>query len=88
MLTMQHVSSGRFSRRHIKHSTMEALLNMIRYSDHVTTKTIRNMLKDDLPASIPKSSEFIVNLRIQAQKYLKKIDGDGITNSSKVVMNE
>ena len=85
---MQHVSSGRFSRRHIKQSTMEALLNMIRYSEHVPTKTIRNMLKDDLPASTPKSAEFIVNLQIRAQKYLKNIDGDRVTNSAKVVMNE
>ena len=67
---------------------MEVLLNMIGCSEHVPTKTIRNMLKDDLPASIPKSAEFIVNLRIQAQKYLKNIDGDGITNSSKFVINE
>lgn len=82
-LVQQHVQSGTFSCRGSqvvdKSATniMTTLLNMMRYEDHVTAKTLRNVLKEHLPEAVPIDAALIANVRARAIIHMKNMKTDG-----------
>ena len=84
-LVQQHVQSGTFSCRgpHVvdksdKSATniMTILLNMMQYEDHVTAKTIQNMLKEHLPEAVPVDAALVTNVRARAILHMENMKTD------------
>ena len=81
-LVQQHVQSGTFSRRGPqvvdKSATniMTTLLNMMRYEEHVSAKTLRNVLKEHLPEAVPVDAVLIANVRARAILHMKNMKTD------------
>ena len=55
---------------------MTTLLNMMRYEDHVTAKTIRNVIKEHLPEAVPVDAALIANVRARAILHMKQMKTD------------
>ena len=43
---------------------------MMRYEDHFDSKTIRNIIKEELPEAVPADATFIANDQIREKKML------------------
>ena len=75
-LSKHHVVSGTFTRKNVSHKSIESLLNMMRYSDHVEAKTIRNILKEILPEEQKVDAALIANVRARAKLMLSQMEKD------------
>lgn len=72
-LLRQHVVSGTFTRKNVSQHSIGALLNMMRYQDHVDSKTIRNILKEILPEEQKVDAALIANVRSRAKIIVNDI---------------
>ena len=75
-LLQQHVTSGTFSRKGASQRSINTLLDMMRYEDHVESKTVRNILKEVLPEAAPVNAALIANVRTRAKKMLNAMERD------------
>ena len=75
-LLQQHVSSGTFTRKGVSQRSISTLLDMMRYEDHVESKTVRNILKEVLPEAAPVDAALIANVRTRAKKMLDAMEKD------------
>ena len=55
---------------------MTILLNMMQYEDHVTAKTIQNMLKEHLPEAVPVDAALVTNVRARAILHMENMKTD------------
>jgi len=53
---------------------IHTLIGMMRYEDHVKSKTIRNLLREVMPPAVPLGAALIANVRTRAKKLLAKME--------------
>ena len=68
--TAQMIAGGRYTKSIDMREGLQALLNMMRYNPNVDAITIRNVLKEKLPASVPVEAPLIANVRERLKKML------------------
>ena len=84
-LLQHHQKSGSFSiysktstshdvNSYKRTKALNNLFNMMRYDDHVSSKTMRNILKEAYPKAVPIDAPLITNIRARAKKVLSKQD--------------
>ena len=49
---------------------LQTLMDMMRYQEYLESQTIRNVLKEKLPESVPTTAALIANVRVRLKKML------------------
>ena len=70
MLLQQHVLSGSLTWNGESQRIITALLEMMRYEDHVDSKTVKNILNDSFSEVAPIDAALVANSRGRAKKIL------------------
>ena len=57
-----------------KSNVIHTLLGMMRYEDHIKSKTIRNLLREVMPTAVPVGSALIANVRARSKRLLANME--------------
>ena len=76
LLLQQNVSSGAFTYNRESQSIVTALLEIMRYEDHVDSKKVRNILKEVFPEVVPLDLALIENSRARSKKMMVVMERD------------
>jgi hypothetical protein len=69
-LLNQNIAGGTYLAADSMREGLQTLLDMMRYQEYLESQTIRNVLKEKLPESVPTTAALIANVRVRLKKML------------------
>jgi len=69
-LLHQNIAGGTYSAADSMREGLQTLMDMMRYQEYLESQTIRNVLKEKLPESVPTTAALIANVRVRLKKML------------------
>jgi len=69
-LLNQNIAGGTYSAADSMREGLQTLMDMMRYQEYLESQTIRNVLKEKLPESVPTTAALIANVRVRLKKML------------------
>jgi|GEM_PF-4980773 len=73
-LLNQNISGGKYTAADSMRDGLQTLMDMMKYKEYLESKTIRYVLKEKLPASVPTTAALIANVRVRLKKMLFSLE--------------
>ena len=86
-LLRQNIVGGKYTAAETMREGLQTLMDMMKFEENLTSKTIRKVLKECVPPSVPIDTAFIANVRVRLKKMLLSQEKEEDGKQSKLNTN-